>query len=85
MIFQLIRSYHRLLDLKDGKHLDLEVLKILVEAVTKNILDNSGVGAGRYFLNNGMKGNTVVSEYWTSPVFEWLKPVLLLNGSDSEW
>ena len=44
----MIRSYHRLLELKDGKHLDLEVLSILVEAISKNILDNSGVGAARF-------------------------------------
>jgi len=43
-----LRSYHRLLDIKDGKHLDLEVLGILVQAVNSNTLDNSGVGCRRH-------------------------------------
>jgi hypothetical protein len=36
------------LDIKDGKHLDLEVLGILVQAINSNTLDNSGVGSGRH-------------------------------------
>ena len=46
--FQVLRSYHRLLDIKDGKHLDLEVLGILVKAINSNTLDNSGVGCKRH-------------------------------------
>merc|ERR1711935_756179 len=41
-----IRSYNRILDLKDT-HIDNEVLKILVKAVSDNLTDNSGTGAGR--------------------------------------
>lgn len=31
-----------------GKHLDLEVLAILVQAINNNTIDNSGIGSGRH-------------------------------------
>ena len=38
-LFQIIRAYHRILDLKE-KHVDCEVLEILVNAITNNLQDN---------------------------------------------
>lgn len=38
---QAIRSYHRILDLKE-KHVDVQVVRILVQAVSENKLDNYG-------------------------------------------
>ncbi|XP_067012232.2 tetratricopeptide repeat protein 27 isoform X2 [Anabrus simplex] len=43
---EVIRAYHRILDLK-GKHVDTEVLSILAKAVGNNLADNQGVPAGR--------------------------------------
>ncbi|CAG2054189.1 unnamed protein product [Timema podura] len=43
---EVIEAYHHLLDLKE-KHVDTEVLQILVQAVTKDILDSQGIPAGR--------------------------------------
>ncbi|XP_071441326.1 tetratricopeptide repeat protein 27 isoform X2 [Hetaerina americana] len=43
---EVIRAYHRILDLKE-KHTDVEVLRILVTAIVKNEPDNQGVPAGR--------------------------------------
>ncbi|XP_046384414.1 tetratricopeptide repeat protein 27 [Ischnura elegans] len=43
---EVIRAYHRILDLKE-KHVDTEVLEILVGAVVKNEPDNHGIPAGR--------------------------------------
>nr|CAD7257445.1 unnamed protein product [Timema shepardi] len=43
---EVIEAYHHLLDLKE-KHVDTEVLQILVQAVTRDILDSQGVPAGR--------------------------------------
>ena len=37
---EVIKSYHRLLDLKHGKHVDTEVLNILVKAIRENLPDN---------------------------------------------
>ncbi len=37
---EVIRAYHRLLDLKNGKHVDGQVLSILVRAISENLLDN---------------------------------------------
>lgn len=42
ILFQVIVCYHRILDLK-GKHSDEEVLKIVVEAVEKNVKDCHGI------------------------------------------
>ena len=39
---EVIRAYHRVLDLKNGKHIDLEVLNILVNAIKRNLNDNYG-------------------------------------------
>ena len=39
---EVIRAYHRILDLKGGKHVDTEVLKILVNAIQKNLKDSYG-------------------------------------------
>merc|ERR1719412_1913575 len=39
---EVIRAYHRVLDLKNGKHIDLEVLDILVNAIKRNLNDNYG-------------------------------------------
>ncbi|XP_063230789.1 tetratricopeptide repeat protein 27 [Bacillus rossius redtenbacheri] len=47
---EVIHSYHRLLDLKK-RHLDLEVLKILVNAIAKDLPDSKGIPAGRYRKN----------------------------------
>lgn len=46
MLFQVIRAYNRILDLKE-KHVDAEVLKILVQAIAENKEDNYGEKAGR--------------------------------------
>ncbi|XP_034947329.1 tetratricopeptide repeat protein 27 [Chelonus insularis] len=43
---EVIRCYHRLLDLKE-KHVDILVLRILTEAVRKNINDSEGQPAGK--------------------------------------
>ncbi|XP_041351837.1 tetratricopeptide repeat protein 27-like [Gigantopelta aegis] len=43
---EVIRAYHRLMDIKD-KWTDLEVLNILVRAVTENIPDTNGTPAGK--------------------------------------
>jgi hypothetical protein len=45
-IFQAIRSYHRLLDLR-GSHVDTVVLEIIVKAVNQNLPENRGQHAGR--------------------------------------
>jgi len=37
---EVIRAYHRILDLKDGKHIDCDVLSILVKAINENLPDN---------------------------------------------
>lgn len=37
---EVIRAYHRLLDIKNGKHVDIEVLTILVKAIRENLPDN---------------------------------------------
>ncbi|KAJ8888281.1 hypothetical protein PR048_007768 [Dryococelus australis] len=47
---EVIHSYHRILDLKK-RHLDLEVLKILVNAVASDLPDNRGIPAGRHKKN----------------------------------
>ena len=39
---EVIRAYHRILDLKGGKHVDTEVLKILVNAIQNNLKDSYG-------------------------------------------
>lgn len=36
MYFKVIRCYHRILDLK-GKHVDIEILRILVNAIGNNL------------------------------------------------
>ena len=36
---EVIRAYHRLLDLKNGKHIDVEVLTILIQAIEQNLPD----------------------------------------------
>ena len=46
VLFQVIRSYHRILDLKE-KHVDAEVLSILVSAIIDNKPDNSGESCER--------------------------------------
>ena len=43
--FQVIRAYHRILDLK-GKYVDLEVLEILGKAIIENLPDCDGVPCG---------------------------------------
>ena len=42
----MIRSYHRILDLKE-KHVDIQVLRILVQSVSENKEDNAGQPVGR--------------------------------------
>ena len=42
-----IKGYHRVLDLNE-RHVDLEVLRILVDAVVKDLPDNDGRGSSRY-------------------------------------
>lgn len=42
----MIRSYHRILDLRT-KHLDIEVLTLLVKAMLENKVDVDGNAAGR--------------------------------------
>ena len=37
---EVIKAYHRLLDLKNGKHVDGEVLSILVRAIREDLPDN---------------------------------------------
>ncbi|RZF41444.1 hypothetical protein LSTR_LSTR000158 [Laodelphax striatellus] len=44
---QVIICYHRILDLKKKQHNDCEVLRILVDAIQKNIPDCNGVSAKR--------------------------------------
>ena len=39
---EVIRAYHRILDVKNAKHVDTEVLKILVHAITNDLKDNYG-------------------------------------------
>ena len=41
-----MRSYHRILDLKE-KHVDIQVLRILVQAIAENKEDNYGEPVGR--------------------------------------
>ena len=45
-VLQAIRSYHRILDLKE-KHVDAQVLRILVQSVAENKDDNYGQPAAR--------------------------------------
>lgn len=42
---QVIRAYHRILDLKE-KHVDVEVLEILGKAIIENLPDCDGVPCG---------------------------------------
>ena len=37
---EIIRAYHRILDIKNAKHVDADVLKILVHAITNDLKDN---------------------------------------------
>lgn len=37
---EVIRAYHRILDLRSGKHVDCDVLSILVKAIAENLPDN---------------------------------------------
>jgi len=37
---EVIKAYHRILDLKNGKHVDTQVLSILVKAIRENLPDN---------------------------------------------
>ncbi|XP_078671582.1 tetratricopeptide repeat protein 27-like [Branchiostoma floridae x Branchiostoma belcheri] len=43
---ELVTGYHRMLDLKD-KHADVQVLQVLVDAVSQDLQDNSGRPASR--------------------------------------
>ena len=39
---EIIRAYHRILDVKNSKHVDADVLRILVHAITNDLKDNYG-------------------------------------------
>ncbi|KAK7790318.1 hypothetical protein R5R35_010306 [Gryllus longicercus] len=44
---EVVRAYHRLLDLQSGRHVDIPVLQTLVRAITSEVKDSEGQNASR--------------------------------------
>lgn len=78
-----IRAYHRLLDLKD-KYLNTEVLGVLVYGVGNNVIDSDGSGAGQWMQKaRGLLGRVVAIYSGEGVVWELyasLAPMLILRA-----
>lgn len=65
-MFQVIRCYHRILDLKNN-HLDIQVLQILTNAIINNINDADGNSASRLLQNSLELFGRITSSNINSP------------------
>ena len=70
-----------MLDIKDGKHLDLEVLGILVQAINTNTLDNSGTGCKRHHAAALKLFGRLTSHFVAEPKLWRLYATLVAGGT----